>query len=300
MNIAHLLSVPFSGFGLHKGFRGNTWLKRRLMIFRQFVLPSLMSQTKKEFLLHFCFRAEEKKNPLVVEFMRHMNMMRGMTPIFTFHGVMLYDDKYTSAVASARLMHTLKGTLPELEPYVKHADWIIQTCQPSDDILHTDAVRQIQSVKPIEHGAVGWTKGYIMDYGSLRLAEYNPDTLPPFASLFFRKENFLNPAKHFVYIGPYKSHEHVKDSFTFLPFENRGFIVGTHGQNISTTFEVPYKGQELTATDGLLLDFGLWPAEPLKLPPSLPVRLRAIVNRLPAPLYHVIKTLYHIVCNLKR
>lgn len=300
MNIAHLIVCPFTGLGAHKGFRGNVWLKRRLSIFKTFVLPSLMSQTKREFILHFCFRPEEEKNPLVRDFMRHMERMRGLRCVFTFHGVMLYDDKYSPAVASARLMDTLRTTLPELEPYVDHADWIIQTCQPSDDILSVRAVETIQSMEPKDRLAVGWTKGYIADYGTLRLAEYNPDTLPPFSSIFFPKDVFLNPARHFLYLGPYQSHEDVKDHFDFTPLDGRGFVVGTHGQNISTTFEMPYKGQELTATDGLLLNFGLWPAEPLKLPPRLPVRLRAIVNRLPAPLYRIIRTTYHLFNTLKR
>src|SRR3990167_2742486 len=48
----HFFACPFTGLGLHAGFRGNVWLKNRIHIFEQFVLPSLLlNQTNTDFIL---------------------------------------------------------------------------------------------------------------------------------------------------------------------------------------------------------------------------------------------------------
>lgn len=281
-NLVHLLYMPFSGLGLHNGFRGNTWLKNRIRIFKQFVLPSLLNQSKKEFILWVSWRPEEESNPIVQDFYKFLNQIRGMTIVFTYGGLCFWDDKYEDKEASKRLMKSLKLSLPELKSYVGDADYVYMTCQPSDDMYLYNAIETIQK-HPFDYKAIGWEKGYIMNYATKQVAEYNPDTLPPFATIRFPASVFLDPQQHYEYTGPYKSHEYVKEVMDFEPLEGRGFVVGTHGENISTTFNHPYAGKVLSDTerDLILIGTGNYFSDPVVIKKGFKLILRQILNILP-------------------
>ena len=54
----------------------------------------------------------------------------------------------------------------------------------------------------------------------------------------------------------YPSHEYIKDVFgdKYRLFEERGFIVGTHGENISTGYNIPFRGRKLSKQEqGIVL-----------------------------------------------
>ena len=68
----HLLYVPFTGLGLYNGFRGNKWLKKRIQIFKQFVVPSLHAQINQNFIIWISWRPEEKNNHIVKEFYQYL------------------------------------------------------------------------------------------------------------------------------------------------------------------------------------------------------------------------------------
>jgi hypothetical protein len=156
------------------------------------------------------------------------------------------------------------------------------TIQPSDDCYHDTAIDDIQWQfnKDSTLQVFGYKSGFVMDYGTTRLKEWNPKTTPPFYTIKFPRETFIDPFKHVKYTGPYKSHEYVKDYLKAKYVDGRGFLVGTHGENISTVFDHPYTGVEYTADakNDALAHFGLIDVQPLKLPFSL--RRRAF-NRLP-------------------
>jgi len=127
---------------------------------------------------------------------------------------------------------------------------------------------------------VGYKEGYVMDYMTGRLAEWNPKTTPPFYTIKFDKKIFIDPLSHLKYIGPYKSHEYVKDYLKSAYFDRRGFIVGVHGDNISTIFNHPYTGLEIYFTkhknnkfDSILSSFGLLASGYLEVSFSLRKRL---------------------------
>jgi hypothetical protein len=126
---------------------------------------------------------------------------------------------------------------------------------------------------------IGWKKGYIMEYSTKKMAEYNPDTIPPFFTIRFPKDVFLDPIKHFRWIGPYRSHEYVSE-LGFKELEGRGFVVGTHGENISTTFDIPYRGAIIN-NEKVLLQIGAYWTSLISFPISRRVRLRRIYNYLP-------------------
>lgn len=263
--LTHFLCVPFTGLGLFNGYRGDTWLKNRLAIFKQFVLPSLQAQTEQNFWLWLQFRPEEENNSIVQSFISDLGQIRGLRVVVTYHGITMWDDKYDDAMAERRLRASLDRSLPELKQVVGESDEILLTIQPSDDVYLADAVDTIQANRGVYDKVVGWDKGYIMNYHTLEMAEYNPTTIPPFSAIKFSSQaEFLDPVKHYDYIGPYKSHEYVVNlGFTWIP--GRGFIVGTHGENTSTTWGHSFTGRVLSKQerDDVLIKAGLFGVEPL-------------------------------------
>lgn len=287
--------VPFVGLGLYGGWRGNRWLRNRIKIFKQFVIPSLLNQTNRNFTIWISFIPELKNNPLVNDLGLYLNAL-GLDHVFTYSGVCFYDDKYPPEQARKRLMEALHDSLPTLINKIGEVDLVYMTIQPSDDCYRKNTVALIQDffAKGTLSQAIGFKHGYIMDYKAKSLAEYNPNTNPPFYTIRFPKAIFVDPFKHLEYTSikndgqpkisagkyepgtPLPSHEYVGDCFLYTQYEYRAFLVGTHGENISTIFNHPFKGRLIEGQDeyfGLLNEFGLLRVEPLKIKISLRKRL---------------------------
>lgn len=279
----HLLMVPFTGLGLYNGFRGNAWLKNRIKIFKQFVVHNLQQQTNKNFTLWISWRREERKNPQVAELLKWLREETVLNVVFTYSGVCFYDDKHEDNEARERLMMALHGAMPELMDSIGDCDEVIMSIQPSDDVYHVKAVEAIQNffiLKP-KAKAVGFTKGYICNYLTKEVKEYNPETNPPFYSIRFTRKEFTGLPDHTIYtslkhdVGKYKagtplpSHEYLPDVFPgeHGVINDRGFVVGVHGKNISTHFNLPYAG--VKTSNEVLKDFALYDIEPLKIYQSL-------------------------------
>lgn len=280
----HLILVPFTGLGLFKGYRGDVWLKNRINVFKRFTLPSLVAQTNRKYILWICFRPEEQDNPIVKDFVEFLGRVSGLATAVTYHGVPFYDDKYPDDIARHRVWETLKHSLPELTPIITE-DQVYLTIQPSDDCYLSDSFERIQNEPYEEHKSVGFTKGYIMNYNTLELAEYNPKTIPPFFTIMFPKEKFLNPILHFKYIGPYESHEYIVNATNYKVLEGRGFLVGCHGENISTGFNHPFQGEQLSDRDkeSVLIRTGLFGVEAIQLDKGRKRKiLKKIMNSIPA------------------
>jgi len=276
--ITHLLYCPFTGLGLYGGWRGNRWLKNRIQIFKQFVIPSLLNQTNKNFTLWISWRPEEKNNPYVKDFMYYLKWIKELETVHTFHGVCFWDDKYPDNVARDRLLTNLHNSLGEMTDALGECDYVYMTIQPSDDLYYKDAVDEIQAFFGTYSNiqALGFTEGYMINYQTKQVAEYNPDTNPPFFTIKFPRATFIDPLMHAKYTGPYKSHEYVGDKLEYSPIVKRAFMVGTHLENISTHFNHPFKGA--TVDKNILKDFGIYDAPCLKLRFSL---RKKILNKLP-------------------
>ena len=302
----HLFYIPFTGLGLKNGYRGDTWLANRLEIFKQFVIPSLIHQSNRNFTLWVQFRPEEEGNHLVMELHNTLLGLRDFPFIFTYGGLCFEDDKYDRPLSLERLEANLTRTLPYLQPIVANEDMVLMTIQPSDDLYLSFAVEDIQAkAKGIgvstEPHSIGYKEGYIMNYLTLELAEYachgwkklpesertyKTDTIPPFFTVQFPRSIFLDPVAHMKW-ADYRSHENIGDHTKYHVLEGRGFIVGTHGENISTTWTHQYKGNmvEGEAKEKVMLQAGLFGAEPVKLKADKPRSLEnKIVNHLPKPL----------------
>lgn len=261
--MTHFLTVPFTGLGLFDGYRGDTWMMNRIAIFKRFVLPSILNQTNKDFWLWLQFRPQEQDNQIVQDFIESLSSIRGIRVIVTYHGITMWDDKYDDDIAKQRLMRSLEGSLPELEPLIK-GRYVLDTIQPSDDVYMTDAVDTIQKVAKKNNGAFGWRKGYIMKYDNLEVAEYNPKTIPPFFTIKYPTKTFLSPQKHFDF-APYKSHEYISNHLSYTECsDKRGFIVGTHGENTSTSFRLAGRTLGESAKERVLISAGLYGVEGMK------------------------------------
>lgn len=267
-DIVHFLYVPFTGLGLYGGSRGNTWLKNRIQIFKQYVVPSLTAQTSQNFSLWISWRPEERKNELVQELETYLVDIFGRDRvIFTYHGVCFWDDKYPPDVARRRLLLNLHYTVGELSDVSMGYD-VLMTIQPSDDCYVSTMVAEVQNILKIkEIQATGYRSGYIMHYPTGQIREYNPLTIPPFFTIKFKREVFIDPFKHAEYTGPYESHEYIAKKLNFLDINKRGFLVGTHGENISTHFKHPFAGDIVPDTTREL--FGIMNVPPLKIRSSI-------------------------------
>lgn len=263
-----------TGLGLYGGHRGRRWLKNRVKIFKQFVLPSLLQQTDKDFVLWVSFRSQDRHDSVIQEFCRFLSEDSGLKTVFTFSGVCFWDDKYPDSLAYTRLISAVHGAMPELLNAIGESHTVLMTIQPSDDCYARDAVASIKK-HFAEHPDIqvfGFQRGYVMDYINQKLAYWNPKTTPPFYTIKFPREKFVDPLSHMKYTGPYKSHEYVKDFLKaeYDPIE-RGFLVGTHGENISTIFNHPFAANiaGTTPVTDILFTFGLDKVAPLKLKISL-------------------------------
>lgn len=274
----HFMYVPFTGLGLYGGFRGNRWLRNRIKIFKQFVVPSLLNQTDQDFTIWVSWRRQERGNKHVVELEDFLK--RNFEPsrvIFTYAGVCFWDDKYEPSEAHNRLIDSLHQSIGELIDHVGDVDHVLMTIQPSDDCYDEQAVWEFKKILNNDlYWAAGFTKGYIMNYQTRELKEYNPKTNPPFFTIKFKKEVFIDPFRHMQHTGPYMSHEYVPNYLKYKNIDRRGFLVGTHGENISTVFNHPYAQDR--QTDDILVKFGLHKTEPLKIRYSL---RKAFMRRLP-------------------
>lgn len=282
MKICHLLYTPFTGLGNYLGFRGNRWLRNRIKVFKQFVIPSLQNQKSKNFILWCSWRREEKTNQLVKDLAKWLDKIPEFRTFHTFHGVCFWDDKYSDKEARDRLLTSLHGSMGELVDVIGDVDCVLMTIQPSDDCYEETVVLNIQLAlnQYTEWQAFGYKHGCIMNYKTLELAEYNPNTNPPFFTIKFTKETFIDPFKHAKYTGPYKSHEYVGNFLKYCVSEQRGFLVGTHNDNISTVFNHPFKGRVIEGTEKaeILRKFGLAKVGQLKIKFSL---RKIIIRKLP-------------------
>lgn len=239
--MTHFLYVPFTGLGLYDGFRGNTWLRNRIAVFKEYIVPSLEKQTNKNFIIWVSWRPQERNNPQVKELKEYLEQKFSI--VFTYGGVCFWDDKYEDSTAWNRLINSLHVSLNDLLPYIDN-DWVLMTIQPSDDFYNENMIEEVQEAfkKDDALQAIGYKHGWIANYITGELAEYNPVTNPPFFTIKFPKDKFISPLEHVKYTGPYKSHEYVGDFLVYKQLQNRGFTVGTHQNNISTNFNIPYKG----------------------------------------------------------
>lgn len=280
---AFLAYVPFTGLGLYGGFRGNRWLRNRIKIFKQFVVASLVNQSDQDFTLWISWRPEERNNKYVKELAEWLRDETKLNYAFTFGGLCFWDDKYPDDLARNRLITSLHHSMPDLFDVIGQADEVVMLIQPSDDLYEKNAVKRIKEVLHNDRsiGAVTYQQGFHTNYLNKEVRDYNPTTNPPFFAIRFPKDVFIEPVKHINHTGPYKSHEYIGDKLKLHVLQGRGFMVGSHSENISTHFNHPFSGR--FAYDGagreeILSQFGILDVPVLELPKSF---RRDLMRKLP-------------------
>lgn len=249
-----LINIPFTGLGLHNGYRGDDWFKRRIDLFHTYTLNSLLNQTEKDFIIWLSFRPEEKNNPLVKTIkIPHKH-------IFTYSGITIWDDKKENE--EVELLKRIEGSLKELniEGNVKLINL------GSDDMYSKEVVDSVKRVEFQPGVAITHQLGYVYSENSGELAEWNPVTTPPFYALMIDEETFNNPKKHFDFIKQLKSHEYLA-KMDRIQMPGRRYCVLTHNANISTVYEHPFKGNEFyyqADKESILEEFGQTKIHPNK------------------------------------
>jgi hypothetical protein len=242
-DLCHLVLTPFTGLGKPR-FRGDNWYKNRIKIFKENTLKSLQNQTNQFFVHWLTFREEEASNDLTKELFKDICTQEWRAQ-FTFGGIPFWDDKYRFD----NLYHRLKETLPQLKETVGDALYVYETILASDDMYHKDVIESIQQ-QPFSYkrALVHWN-GYIRNIETDQLAEWKPPVrhLPPFYTIMYPADVFLDPKKHFEYLKGYKSHEDIEKLFDCVRLPDNRYMVNVHGNNISTSWE-GYRHNELKKT----------------------------------------------------
>lgn len=250
----HLVYVPFTGLGLHSGYRGDDWFEYRIGLFRDYTLKSLVNQTCHNFTLWLSFRPQEKDNPLTKK-LEEIVKQSGLKYVFTYGGLMFYDDKF----ANDNLMERYQQTLPDLREIVGGKAYVYETLQPSDDMFDVGEMERIQQQEPKERRALVHKGGFLFDEPRKMLAEWNPATNPPFYTLIYPAEVFLDPQKHFEYMKGFRSHEDITKLFNCVSLPDRKYCVLVHKRNISTNWWHPFRGKAFKRSKAkeILKDFGI-------------------------------------------
>ena len=270
----HLVYVPFRGVGIDH--RNNEWFRERVEIFKRYTLVSLLNQTDKDFVLWLSFRPQDELNPVVKELSDHLRECN-ITFMFTFHGLIYHDDKFTKGlwprlkncgrivrgcwrnrdfaplVASVKevfqdkndtLVQRIGESLKDLDGVFRKVEWVFLTRIDSDDMFRSDVIELLHKTKPFE-GACVHKRGYIYNSDTNQLAEYLPRTNPPFHTIIFPAKVFFDPQKHHEYMGGYESHEDVPYLFDTKVMPDFSYCVTTHNpkNHISTTFLHPFRGK---------------------------------------------------------
>ena len=273
MKKLHIVYTPWTGVGVHGGYRGDSWFKHRINIFRQYTLRSLANQSNKDFVLWFSFRPEEERSVFVEDIKRAVERA-GLKSIFTFNGLMYHDDKFTNYTLRSMVRNMLmmiwdawkykeykspaeiwrnawenkNETLPErLASSIKvlrdtlgeDYDWVYMTRIDSDDMFHKDAIGLIQSQVPDFRRSLVFDRGYIYNVKTGQVAEWNPPTNPPFHTITFPGAVFFNPQDHLDYYKDFRTHEDATRVFNPIVLDMNRYMVGVHGKHISTSWDSP-------------------------------------------------------------
>lgn len=286
----HIIYIPFVGVGLGSAQRRNpNWLADRIQIFKDYTLKSLLNQEERNFILWASFTQSEKYDKKVGELANYLKANK-VAYIFTFDGLMYWDDKFNTDPISrlknfARIVRDCwrNGNMRDFWPSLREVfnnrnktlverlgnslrpfkdnfatgvNWFYVTRIDSDDMFHKSVVKEIQKLPAFE-GAYVMKKGYIHNRHSGLIAEYLPKTNPPFHTIIFRAETFLNPAEHFAYFKDFRSHEDITRVFRSYLLPDFRYCVLTHNplNHISTGWNHPFRG-ELVDKE-VLKDFGL-------------------------------------------
>lgn len=244
--IKHIVMTPFTGMGDWNP--DNRWLMQRIRIFKEFTQSGLNKIKEfRDFKHIVTFREEDDLNPVIANFATDLKF----SPLFS--GLLYYDDRFSEQSEKNRRIADRLVYLKELENECKDADWIYFTRLDSDDMFHKEAFAELYKQEPKEKTAFIFQNGYIYNKNTQEMAEWNPETCPPFYTICFPKEIFFDGKKHSEYMKGWKSHEDTVKIFNPVYLSDRKYCVLVHGKNTSTTWNHRFKGKSVD--NNLLQEF---------------------------------------------
>lgn len=278
VNIVHLVYIPFTGVGL-VGFKSQEWFKRRVEIFKEFTLKSLQNQEYKGFTLWLSFRPEEYENPLIEDISKAIEKA-GLRAILTFDGLMYWDDKFTKGLIpriknigrivrqayrersldrlgdlrflfrnkNKDLAQRVQKSINSLHEQIplETAHYVYVTRIDSDDMFHRETIKEIQTKLP-HPGAIVCGSGFVYNSDTGEMAEWTPKTNPPFHTIMFPREEFIDGERYVQFFRTFKSHEDIPRVFSTTRLKDGMYCVTIHNAHISTLWDHPFRGK---AVDG--------------------------------------------------
>ena len=284
MVLSNIIYIPFSGVGLFDDPDDNTWLAYRIQIFKDYTLKSILNQTVKPDLLWLSFDGR-KGNPLINNLKDYLKDK--IHAIITYDGLIYKDDKfvfrwrdtgnYQSTWAQAwrmlgrsikrrklriltRYLHRLffkNRSLPKR--LQKSLFWVNKdvtlTRLDSDDCLHKDWIKNMPPM--LHHYSAICSSAYLYNIHTKQLADWNPKTCPQTFAVCMSSSTFNNWRNFYAFWRAYTSHEDANKWTIFHPLvhPNR-FLMLIHGNQISSTWEHPFRGKEIKDLS-ILKDFGI-------------------------------------------
>jgi len=284
MKILHVIYIPFRDVGINDSFKDAEWLCDRIEIFKDFTLKSLLNQSDRDFILWMSFRPEDYGD-IQVELLDRYLTKCGMKHVFTYHGLMYWDDKFggnlfETAKNFARIFrrcyrnHTWGRLFPLIREWRKNEsknttlpdrltralwsfkhefpvmnyDFVYLTRLDSDDMLNTGAIERIKWYMSTGlYNAVTMGNGYIFNKNTGQLAYWHPLTNPPFHTILFLGDQFFDSVKHLAVYGKFKSHEDIPKLFNCAKLLSGEYCVLIHSKQnqISTIWDHHFRGEEI-------------------------------------------------------
>lgn len=275
--ISHVILIPFSVVGLGLASLDPGWLGRRIKIFEDYTLKSLLNQTNRNFTLWLAFRPEDVYDHRIVALSTRLTL-QGVAHALTFDWLPYHDDKFskgffTKVKNCARIARAawrarrLRGMLRALFTTLfqdrnrdltrrlsrmldtlkvkvdARGDSVLLTRLDSDDLLERGAIQEIQSM-PRQAGCLAWWNGFIFNSKTGELAEYRPDTCPPFFTLTMPGSVFWSAIQHRIFWDNFTSHEDAPKVWTVRRLKDPKYCVVIHEprNHISSVWNHPFRG----------------------------------------------------------
>lgn len=250
----HFICTVFTGRGI-KQFGGNDWYADRIRVFKKYCLPSLFNQTNRDFIHWICFRPEEEKNPHTIALGKYLDNL-GYNYVFTFNSQPFWDDK----TSNLGLIEKMQKSIDVVKKYTEGKDYVYFTVIDSDDMFQKDVVELIQKEEYEYKKALTPIKGYILNDATGQLADWNHQSCPPYYTIMFPTEVFLNAEKQLAYYYPFVSHEDILKIFKCKRMPDNLYCCTVHEGNISTHWKHHMRGEEYFLEEEkelLLRDFNI-------------------------------------------
>ena len=198
-----------------------------------------MAQTRKDFLLWVTFRPEEITSATAAKIILDIRAA-GIEYFISFNGTMFTEDRATWH--NKDLPERLSKELPLLKEKVD-ADYIYETNLDSDDMVHNDFSKLVQSMKFKQRGALYQKKGFAFHTNG-NLADWNNPTAQQNYTIMFPSDIYFDAEKRLEYLNGFKSHEEIPEKFDAEELGEGLYCSVIHEKNISTIWTQHFRGQE--------------------------------------------------------